>query len=190
MRFKLAAAVLGLLFALPATGAPETYVSDPDHTLATFEVGHIGFSVQRGRFNKTSAKVVVDRQARTGSIEAVIDIASIDTAHQKRDDHLRSEDYFNAEKFPTMTFRAQKLRFSGEDLIGADGDLTLMGVTRPVSLEIVYFKCGAHPVNKRELCGADARTTIKRSEFGLKRGAAVALNDEVKIGIQIEAYKQ
>jgi polyisoprenoid-binding protein YceI len=190
MKSRLVVAVLGILLALPAAAAPENYVADPEHTISTFEAGHFGFSWVRGRFNKNSAKVVLDREAKKGSVEAVIDTTSIDTGHQRRDDALRSENYLNVAKFPTITFRSQNLKFSGDNLVGADGDLTIMGVTRPVSLDIVFFKCGAHPANKREMCGADARATIKRSEFGVKRGANSPMNDEVKIAIQIEVYKE
>lgn len=182
-------AVAALLFTMPAF-AQDVYVSDPPHTQAFFETGHLGIAWVRGRFSAVDAKIVLDRATKKGSIEAVIKTASVDTAHEARDKHVRSPDYLDVEKFPTMTFKATNLKFEGEKLVGADGDLTLMGITRPVSLQVPFFNCIQHPANKREICGADIRTTIKRSEWGLQRGAATPMGDEVKISIQIEAYKQ
>ena len=101
---------------------------------------------------------------------------------------MRSADYLDVEKFPTITFKSNNLKFDGDVLVGADGDLTVMGVTRPVSLKVALFRCIQHPANKKDMCGADASTVIKRSEFGIKRGA-VGIGDDVKISIQIEAYK-
>jgi len=183
------AVVAALIFAQPAL-AQDVYVGDPAHTYAFFEVGHLGVSWIRGRFNDVQAKVTLDRAARQGSIEAVVRMASVDTAHEARDKHVRSPDYLDVEKFPTMTFRSTRLKFDGDKPVAAEGDLTLMGVTRPVTLAIPHFNCIQHAATKRELCGADARTMIKRSEFGIKRGATIAMHDEVKIAIQIEAYKQ
>ena len=186
---RIAAAAAALVFSHAALGA-DTYVSDPAHTYAFFETGHLGVSWIRGRFNDVQAKVTLDRAARDGSIEAVIRTASIDTAHEARDKHLRSEDYLDVAKFPTMSFRSTRLKFDGDTLVAAEGELTLMGVTKPITLTIPYFNCIQHAVTKRDLCGGDARTAIKRSEFGIKRGATIAMHDEVKIAIQIEAYKQ
>lgn len=182
-------AALALAIALPVT-AQETYVGDPAHTYAFFETGHLGVSWLRGRFNKTSsAKVILDRTARKGSIDVVIDTASLDTGHEARDKHLRSADYLDVEKFPAISFKSNNLKFDGDNLVGADGDLTMMGVTRPVSLKVTLFRCIQHPANKKDMCGADASAAIKRSEFGIKRGA-VGIGDDVRISIQIEAYKE
>lgn len=183
------ALLAALAFAAPAP-AQEIYASDPPHTQAFFETGHLGIAWVRGRFSAVDAKVTLDRAAKQGSIEAVIRTASVDTGHEARDKHIRSPDYLDVEQFPTMTFRSNRLKFDGDRIVGADGELTLYGVTRPVTLDIPYFRCIQHPANKRDLCGADVRTMIKRSEFGIKRGANTAMGDEVKIAIQIEAYRQ
>ena len=187
---KLYTLVLAALVWAAPVAAQEVYVSDPPHTQAFFESGHLGIAFVRGRFSAVEAKIVVDRSARQGTIEAVIQTASVDTGHEARDKHLRSPDYFDVEKFPTMTFKSNKLKFDGDRLAGIDGELTLLGVTRPVSLEVPHFRCVQHPSNKRDLCGADVRTVIKRSEFGMKRGAGTPFSDETRIAIQIEAYKQ
>ena len=183
---KLTMAVVAFGLTLPV-GAQEIYVSDPPHTWAFFETGHLGISFVHGRF-KTSTKVTLDRAAKTGSIDAVIDATSVDTGHEARDKHVRSPDYLDVENFPTITFKSNHLKFSGDNLVGADGDLTIMGVTKPVSLNVTLFRCIQHPANKRDMCGAEASTAIKRSEFGIKR-SAVGIGDDVKISIQIEAYK-
>ena len=186
---SIVAFVAALTVSMPAA-AQEVYVSDPAHTYAFFEVGHLGISWIRGRFNDVNAKITLDRAAKQGTIEAVVKMASVDTAHEARDKHLRSSDYLDVEKFPTMTFKSSNVKFDGDRIVGADGELTLYGVTRPVTLDIPYFRCVTHPANKRDMCGADARTVIKRSDFGIKRGANIPMHDEVKIAIQIEAYKQ
>ncbi len=189
MHRRIAVAIVALGITLPA-GAQEVYVGYPPHTWAFFETGHLGIAWIRGRFNKTpTAKIILDRAARNGSIDVVIDTASVDTGHEARDKHVRSADFLDVEKFPTITFKSNNLKFSGDNLIGADGELTMMGVTKPVSLNVTLFRCIQHPVNKRDICGADASTAIKRSEFGIKRGA-VGIGDDVKISIQIEAYKE
>ena len=125
----------GIFFAAALTAATpavaqEVYVGDPAHTYAFFETGHLGVSWIRGRFNAVDAKVTLDRAGKLGSIEAVIKTASIDTAHEARDKHLRSSDYLDVEKFPTMTFRSTTLKFDGERLVAAEGELTLMGITQ------------------------------------------------------------
>ena len=148
MKMKLALAVIGCALAASVYGAPETFNIDSPHTSANFEVTHLGINTIPGRFDKTTGKIVLDREAKTGSIEAEIDVSTISTGFAARDKLLKSEDYFNADKFPTITFRSVRLRFKGEDLAGADGELTMMGVTRPVSLELESFKCITNPANK------------------------------------------
>lgn len=184
---KLALPLL-LVAGLSSVSAAETYTIDATHTYPMFEVNHLGFSSQRGRFNKASGKITLDREAKTGRIEAVIDVGSLDMGLEKWDAHLKSEDFFNAEKFPTMEFKAERLKFDGAKLIGADGTLTLLGVTKPVRLDITQFKCGEHPMNKKPMCGAEVSTKIRRSEFGMTKYVP-AVGDEVKIFFPVEAYK-
>ena len=189
MHCKAALALVALVMTPPAA-AQEVYVGDPAHTFAFFETGHLGISWVHGRFNKTpTAKILLDRAARKGSIDVVIDTASVDTGHEARDKHVRSPDYLDVEKFPTIAFKSNTLRFAGDNLVGADGDLTILGVTRPVSLNVTSFRCIQHPANKKDMCGAEASIAIKRSEWGSKRGA-VGIGDDVRISIQIEAYKE
>lgn len=177
------------VLSVSAHAAPETYQIDPTHTFPNFQISHLGFSVQQGRFDKTAGTIVIDRVKGAGSINVTIETASIDTGLPKLEEHLRSPDFFNVEKFPTMTFKADKLKFNGEQLISADGSLTLLGVTRPVTLTVDNFHCGTNPLNKKAECGASVSTTIKRSEFGMSTYVP-AVGDEVKITIPVEAYLQ
>jgi len=187
MKRTLAAVLVSTALVAPAFAA-DTFTADPTHTYPSVEINHLGFSITRGTFLKTSGKVTLDMGTKSGAIDMTIDTASISTGLGKRDDHLRSEEFFNVTKFPTMTYKSNKLRFNGDTLVGADGELTMMGVTKPVNLTVDWFKCGAHPMNKKAMCGANAIATIKRSEFGLSTYVP-AIADEVKIAIQIEAYK-
>ena len=187
MKTQIAAILMAAAFALPASAA-DSYTVDPAHTYPNFEINHLGFSTMHGRFGATSGKITLDTAAKSGSIDITIDATSIDTGHAKRDTHLRSEEFFNVGKFPTLAYKASKLKFNGDKLAGAEGDLTLLGVTRPVSLIVTAFNCGPHPMNKKQMCGANATATIKRSEFGLS-AYVPAVGDEVKITIEVEAVK-
>jgi len=187
LKTQFAAALMAAAFAAPAWAA-DTYTVDPAHTYPGFEINHLGFSTMRGTFDKSAGKITLDAAGKSGSIDISIDTASIDTGHAKRDDHLRSEEFFNVAKFPAMTFKSSSLKFSGDKLTSADGELTLLGVTKPVSLSLSAFNCGPHPMNKKQVCGANATTTIKRSDFGLS-AYVPAVGDEVKISIEVEAVK-
>lgn len=189
MNFYRGLIIMSALLAAPAAAAPETYVIDMPHSFSNFEVGYLGVTSIRGRFNKTAGTITIDRAEKTGSIEAEIDLTTVDTGHVRRDELLRTENYFNASEFPTMVFRAKTLRFTGDNLVGADGELTLRGVTRPASLDNISLKCIAHPTNKRQTCGAVASGTIRRSEFGMTR-ASSSISDDIRIFINIFAYKK
>lgn len=182
---------LGLIFAAltgPAFAATESFTIDPTHTWPYFEINHLGFSTQHGRFNKTSGKITLDREARKGSVEVNIDTASIDMGLEKWNTHMRSDDFFNVEMFPRMTFRSDKFVFDGDKPVAAEGSLTLLGITKPVSLKLSGFTCGTHPINKKSLCAADISTTIKRSEWGMTKYVP-GVSDEVRISIPVEAFK-
>lgn len=167
--------------------AAETYTIDARHTFPSFEVSHLGFSIQRGRFNKTSGTFTLDPAAKSGSIDISIDASSIDTGLAELEKHMQGEDFFDTAKYPTITFKSKSLQFDGDKLAGADGDFTLLGVTKPVHLTVDHFRCAPHPMTKKAMCGANATTTIKRSEFGMTKYVP-AVGDEVKIAIQVEAF--
>lgn len=192
---KLGAAVVAALLPFLALAAPESYTFDPYHTYPHFEVDHLGFSKMRGRFDRTTGKMVIDRAAKTGSIDLVVQTASISTGDndkgsrpRARDEHLRSPDFFNVAEFPTMTIKSTKVTFKGDNPDTIDTNVTLLGVTKPMSLHIDFWKCGQHPANKREMCGGNASGTIKRTDFGMRYGLP-GVGDELKIWVEFEAFK-
>jgi polyisoprenoid-binding protein YceI len=170
--------------------AEETYVIDPVHSQPMFEVQHMGYSLQRGTFSKATGKITLDRAARKGGIDVAIDTTTVKTIDPRLDTHIRGEDFFNVAKYPSMTFKSTELSFDGDRVVGADGELTLLGVTKPVKLKVGNFVCGDHPFNKKPMCGAEVTATIKRSEWGMNYGVPKAVGDEVKIMIPVEAYRE
>jgi polyisoprenoid-binding protein YceI len=187
MKQALIAIALASTISLSAFAA-DSYSIDSRHTFPSFEINHLGFSITRGRFNHTSGKITLDTAAKAGSIDVSMDVASIDTGLADLEKHLQGEDFFDAAKHPVMTFKSNKLKFEGDRLVSAEGDFTLHGVTKPVTLRLDHFQCGLHPMMKKQHCGANATTTIKRSEYGIARYVP-AVGDEVKISIQVEATK-
>lgn len=173
----------------PALAAPAGYTIDPNHTFPVFEVDHLGFSTQRGRFNKTSGRITLDTAARQGTVDVTIDAASIDMGFAKWNDNMRGENYFNTNAHPTITFKADRLTFDGERPVSAEGSLTMLGVTKPVTLTIKRFRCAPHPLNKRETCGADVVATLKRSEFGMTKYIP-SVGDDVRLLIAVEAFRE
>lgn len=167
---------------------PVTYTVDPKHTYATFAIDHFGMSVIRGRFNRTSGTIVLDAAAGTGSIEIVIDTASVDTGLAKRDEHLQRKEFFDAVAYPTIKFVANSLTFDGDRLIKADGNLTMLGQSHPVSLQITHFACREHPIHHVPACGANAETRILRSNWGMMTYVP-QISDEVTILIGVEAFR-
>lgn len=176
------------LFLLSSGAFAEDYTVDPRHSFPSFEVNHMGLSTQRGRFNVTGGKITLDRSAKTGEVFIEIDSKSVNTGLEELEKHLKGEDFFNVEKHPRITFKSTRVDFDEDRPKAVHGDLTLLGVTRPVVLSISSFNCRVHPMNKKYVCGADASATIKRSEFGMSY-AVPAVSDEVKLFIQIEAFK-
>jgi polyisoprenoid-binding protein YceI len=191
MKTTLAAPPLLALAAVtaPALAAPAGYTIDPNHTFPVFEVDHLGFSTQRGRFNKTSGRITLDTAARQGSVDVTIEAASIDMGFAKWNDNMRGENYFNTDAHPTITFKADRLVFDGERPVSAEGSLTMLGVTKPVTLTINRFRCAPHPLNKRETCGADVMATLKRSEFGMTKYIP-SVGDDVRLLIAVEAFRE
>ncbi|WP_045226262.1 YceI family protein [Methyloterricola oryzae] len=182
--------VAGFAFLLLAAGSAwgDTYTIDPNHTLPVFEVGHLGFSTQRGRFEQTAGTIHLDWEKRTGSVTWTIQADSIDMGQAKWNEHLKSPDFFNVASFPTITYRAERLQFQGDTPVSAEGELTLLGVARPVKVSILRFTCGTHPINHKELCAADIEATLKRSEFGMSKYLP-GVSDAVRVLVPVEAYK-
>ena len=178
------------LVAAAALAAPVEYRIDPDHTYPSFEADHGGLSTWRGKFNKTTGTVTLDRAARTGSLDLSSAIDSIDFGHDEMNQHAKGADMFDAAKYPTATYKGTFSRFRNGAPVEVKGQLTLRGVTKPVMLEIRHFKCvDPHPMNKVETCGADVYGSFKRSDFGLTFALDMGFSPEVKLRIQAEAIK-
>jgi polyisoprenoid-binding protein YceI len=177
-------------FAGVALAAPATYNLDPEHTHPSFEADHFGgMSVWRGKFDKVTGTVTIDRAAKSGNVDVTIDTSSIDVGLEKLETHLKSADFFDVEKFPTATYKGKFAKFNGDAPTEVQGDLTLHGVTKPVTLKLNSFKCMPHPMKKKEFCGADASATINRKDFGMGWGENFGFGMETKLQIQVEGVK-
>lgn len=189
MKRAIATAILTAACAT-AFAAPATYNLDPSHTYPSFEADHMGgLSNWRGKINKSSGTVVLDRAAKTGTVTVTMDMASIDFGHDKMNEHAIGADIFDVAKFPTAEYKGKLTKFEGETPTEVEGELTLHGVTKPVTLKINQFLCKMNPMLKREVCGADASATINRKDFGVSYGEAYGFKQEVKLQIQVEGVK-
>ncbi|HEY8023295.1 MAG TPA: YceI family protein [Burkholderiaceae bacterium] len=186
---KLAALAIAASLSAAAFAAPETYTIDGNHTMPRFEYSHMGFSQQLSRFDKASGSVTIDRAAKTGSVDVTIDAKSVNTGSSQFNEHIQSKDFLDTAAFPTITFKSTSVKFNGDAVASVDGALTIKGVTKPVTLNVVSFKCMPHPMLKKEACGATATTVIKRSEFNAGMYAPL-VSDEVTLTLPIEAIKQ
>ena len=185
---KLSYLITALLICSAGAVSAQTYNVEPGHTYPSFEADHMGLSFWRGKFLKTSGKITLDRAAKSGTAEILIDASTIDFGHAKMNDHAKGKDMFNVEKFPTVTYKSTAMKFDGDKLVAMEGNMTLLGVTKPLTLTINHFKCIMHPMLKREVCGADASAQFDRTDFGLNYGIPRFAPD-VKLAIQVEAVK-
>lgn len=199
MHPKLMLGACALALPLAAAAQVENYVIDPFHTVPYWETDHLGFATMRGRFDRATGKFTIDRAARKGTFEIEIQTASLSTGDTERsgrprtrDEHLRNPDFFNIAEFPTMTFRGDKVVFKGDDPESVEGNLTLLGVTKPVSLKFTRWKCGPDMRTKgaRFQCGGNATGSFKRSDFGMKFGLPVAIGDEVNLWMSFYGFRQ
>ncbi len=183
--------LLAALLALPAAAviaAPTTYQIEPTHTYPSFEADHMGgLSVWRGKFNKTSGSVTFDKAGQQGTVDITVDIDSIDYGFDLMNTKAKSEELFDAAKYPTATYKGKLAGFKKGMPTKVMGDLTLRGITKPVQLNILSFKCMPHPMVKREVCGADAMATFKRDDFGMAAGKDWGFKMDVTLRIQVEA---
>ena len=188
IRNILATLAMALCALGPAWAASENFDLDPNHTYPSFEINHLGFSVMRGVFTATSGSLSYDEEQRAGSVKASIDAASVFTGYAKRDEHLRSKDFFNVEKYPTLSFASDAFKLESDKPAAVSGTLTLLGVTKPVNLQVQPTRCGPRP-DKQYVCGAIVTTQIKRSDWGMTAFLPF-VGDEVKITIEVEAMKK
>ncbi len=181
-------ALLLLLASGAVAAAPVTYDIDPDHTHPAFEADHFGgLSVWRGLFRKTTGKVVLDKAAGTGSVDVTVDASSIDFGLPALETVVTGQQYLDVAKYPTAHFTGSLGGFTDGAPTTLAGELTLRGVTRPITLKLLSFKCTTHPLFKREWCGADAYGTLDRSDFGMDSGKEWGFKMQVVLRIQVEA---
>jgi polyisoprenoid-binding protein YceI len=172
-----------------AYAEPATYVVEPTHTYVTFEARHFGTSTNRGRFDKKDGSVTIDPKAKTGKVEVTIDPGSINTGTDKFNEHLKSKDFFNVAEFPTAKFVGDKFTFDGDKVTEVAGTFTLHGVSQPMTLKASNYNCYQSPMLKKQVCGGDFETSIKRSAYGINFGLPF-IPDDIRLLIQIEAVKQ
>jgi len=185
---KIFALLVAAGISMSAFAAPESFTSDANHTFARFEYSHFGYSLQQSRFNNTTAKIVLDRAAKTGSVEATIDTKSVDTGSKLFDGHIQGEDFLDTAKFPTITYKSTKFNFKGDVPSTIEGNLTIKGITKPVTLTVTHFQCMDHPMMKKLACGANATATIKRTEFNAGKYAP-NVGDDVTLTFSVESIK-
>lgn len=185
---RLAALIALAAVATSAQAAPETYTIDNSHTYPHFTYTHLGFSKQTHKFDKTTGTVVLDRAAKSGSVDVTIDARSVNTGYALFNEHIQAADYFDTAKYPTLTFKSSKMTFNGDEPASLVGDLTIKGVTKPVTLTLTHFKCMPHPMLKVPACGANATATVKRSEFNMGKNVPY-VGDEITLTLAIEAVK-
>lgn len=187
----LAVLLLGVGFAgqAGAQEAAQRFVLDPTHTFPSFEIRHQGVSLMRGKFNRTQGRVVLDPTGKENLIEVVVDANSVDTGLDDLNQKLRGSAFFSAHRFPDVRFVATRIEFKDGKPVSAHGELTMLGQTRPLSLEIRDYACTLQFLTRRPLCGADVHATLKRSEFGMNFGIPL-IGDEVRLAIEVEGFSE
>jgi polyisoprenoid-binding protein YceI len=186
---KFVAMLIAATLSSAAYAAPETYVIEPSHSMPRFEYSHFGYSLQLSRFDTVSGKITIDRAAKSGSVDVTIDAKSVNTGSALFNGHIQGEDFFDTAKYPTITFKSNKVKFDGDKVASVDGELTVKGITKPVTLTVNSFLCMPHPMMKKDACGATATTKVKRSDFNMGKYAPY-VGDEVTLTIPVESVKQ
>ena len=195
MRIALVAAVTAVLFAASPALAADFDV-DPAHSSVSFSVKHLVVSTVRGEFAKVSGTVSYDaKKLEATALDITIDPASVDTRDAKRDGHLKSADFFDVEKFPTVTFKSKKVEAAGKGKLKVTGELTLHGVTKPVTLSVTGPSAEVKSPFGTTVVAASATTTINRKDFGMNWNKAldsggVMVSDEVALTIDVELVKK
>jgi polyisoprenoid-binding protein YceI len=185
---QLAAVLAFASLAGAAFAAPETYNIDPAHTAPRFEYSHFGYSLQMHRFDRTSGTIVYDREARTGSVDISIDAKSVNTGYPLFNEHIQDADFFDTAHYPTITYKSTAVKFEGGKPVAIEGELTVKGVTKPVTLNVISFEAKLHPMLGKDALGANAVAKIRRSDFGMGKFAPF-VSDEVTLNIAVEAVE-
>jgi len=185
LKLAATASFISLALATAAFAAPATYSSDANHTFVRFSYSHLGFSTQESRFNTVKATVTFDPAAKTGSVDVLVDTKSVDTGSSLFNEHIQGPDYLDTAEYPTATFKSTSVKFNGDAPASIEGNLTVKGVTKPVTLTVTSFKHGINMM-KKDAIGADATATVKRSDFNMSK-AVPLVGDEVTLEVVIEA---
>ncbi|AIY41447.1 putative signal peptide protein [Collimonas arenae] len=185
----LRSSLLLLAFGSNASYAADRYLIDSEHTFSYFEYNHWGLSMQRSRFDLTTGSIELDRDSQSGNIEIDIDAASISTGSDNFNQIMRSSDFFDAANFPKISFKSSSLHFEGPQLTAVDGDLTIKGISHPVTLQISNFNCRFMLIYGKQTCGANGSASILRSDYKLGRYVPF-VSDAVTLHISVEAIKE
>ena len=189
MQKQIALLALAAALSAPALAAPETYAVEGTHTFPRFSYSHFGYTTQMSRFDKTTGTVTWDKAAKTAAVDIVIDTTSVNTGFTTFNEHIQGEDFLDTSKYPTASFKSTKVIFEGDKPTAIEGNLTLKGVTKPVTLTVSSFQAMPHPMMKKDAIGANATTKISRTEFGAGKYAP-NVGDEVTIDLAVEAIKE
>jgi polyisoprenoid-binding protein YceI len=188
MNFFYISALL-LTLVTPSAKAEEIYITDPEHTFVSFSYKHLAYSIQSSRFDRVNGTITLNDQMDGGTIDIDIETGSVSTGSDTFNKLLRSEDYFNSEKFPVAKFTSDKLIFNNQAITSLSGELTIKGITKPINLEVSNFACSRNFITFKYMCGANASAKLSRSEFDLGRYVPF-VGDEISLSIVIEASKE
>jgi polyisoprenoid-binding protein YceI len=181
-----AAMATAVLFGAADAFAAEKYEFDKAHTQILFFADHLGFSNSQGEFHDYDGYFMFDREnPENSSIDVTIKTASIDMDLDRWDDHMKNADFFNVEQFPDMTFKSTAINVTGENEADIVGDLTILDVTKPVTLHVTHNKSGVHPFNQKQVAGFSAHAEIDRSEWGMNYGLPM-MSPKVEIRLEVE----
>lgn len=163
---------------------------DPNHANVRFAIDHFGTTTNQGGFYGVNGDLEYNPAKRTGSINVDIPVNNLDTGNEHFTNHLKSAEFFNAEKYPTANFKSTKFHFKNGKVTQVDGNLTMLGKTNPVSLKATKFNCYDSPMLKAKVCGGDFETTIDRTKWGMDTYVKMGMSKNVKLNVQIEAAQQ
>ena len=181
--------ILSAALAAPVWAGPVTYVIESNHTYERFSYSHMGFSTQLSRFDKSTGTITYDAAAKSAAVDVTIDMKSVSTGSALFNEHIQGADFLDTANFPTATFKSTAVKFDGDRPVSIAGNLTIKGITRPVTLTVTAFHAGVHPMMKKNMIGADATAQIKRSDFNAGKYAPMT-SDEVTLSIAVEAVQQ
>ena len=183
--------VIQLLITPHSLGKPVTYEIDPSHTFPAFEADHMGgLSLWRGKINSTSGEIILDKKNKTGSVNVVMQMDSIDFGHDGMNKHAKGDDMFGIEEFPEAKYEGTLIDFQDGAPTKVEGKLTLHGITKKVDLDVMAFKCKIHPFKLKQVCGADVHGKIMRDAFGISYGKLLGFKMDVALRIGVEAIKK